>query len=118
MRKWDYSFTKIDTADFESVVVVKATHKNGIKGLKGLNYCHPGLYYDHSERWSERFLKQFERSIVTPDCDNQLTSPAEIEVDAIAKYFPSACRPGTWSNNPEEDQRLSEFYSLNYILID
>ncbi|XP_031637288.1 transferrin-like [Contarinia nasturtii] len=98
------------SADFESVVVVKATHKNGIEGLKGLNYCHPGLYYDHTERWSERFLKYFERTVTTPNCDKQLTSPVEIEIDALATHFKSACYPGAWSNNPEEDQRLKKKY--------
>ena len=31
-------------SDFESVVIVHADHKNGIDGLKGLNYCHPGFW--------------------------------------------------------------------------
>ncbi|XP_055312827.1 transferrin-like [Sitodiplosis mosellana] len=98
------------TSDFESVVVVKATHKGGIEGLKGKNYCHPGLYYDRSERWSERFLKHFERSVIAPDCNDPLKSPAEIELEALAKHFGSGCRPGAWSNNPEEDQRLKAKY--------
>lgn len=97
-----------DTSDFESVVVVKATHKNGVDGLKGLNYCHPGFYYDHAERWSERFLKHFERSVTTLECEiNSTKSPAEIETAAVASYFGSACRPGAWSNNIQEDERLS-----------
>lgn len=90
------------------MVIVKANHKGGIEGLKGKNYCHPGLYYDLSERWSERFLKHFERSVIIPDCNSPLTSPAEIEVEALAQHFGSACRPGVWSNNPEEDRRLSK----------
>lgn len=43
-------------------------------------------------------------------CDNSSTaSAAEIEVDAIAQFFGKACRPGAWSNNRNEDRRLSEF---------
>lgn len=102
----------IDLADFESVVVVRADHRDGISGLSGKNYCHPGFYYDRSERWSERFLKHFERTVVAPqiNCDvtNDSTTPAEIETAALARFFNLACRPGAWSNNPEEDAKLSE----------
>lgn len=93
------------------MVVVRADHQNGIDGLKDLNYCHPGLHYDRHEKWSERFLKHFERSIVTTDCNkvSQSTSPAEIEVEVLSKFFKSACRPGPWSNNPEEDANLSKW---------
>lgn len=98
-----------DSSDYESVVVVKATHKLGFLGLKGLNYCHPGLYHDHSERWSELFLKYFERIVTSPNCKSGITSQAEIEVAALSDFFGSACRPGLWSNNLEEDSRLSEF---------
>lgn len=105
------------------MVVVKASHKRGIEGLKGLNYCHPGLHYDHSERWSERFLKHFERIITTPICNKDITSPAEIEIAALADVFKTACRPGLWSNNLEEDARLSEpivhhlFFQLDYTML-
>lgn len=94
----------------DSVVIVRATHTGGIQGLKGLNYCHPGLYYDHADRWTERFLKHFERIVSTPDCEMASSSsltPAEIEVASLAEFFEKACRPGAWSNNPEEDQKLS-----------
>lgn len=92
------------------MVVVKANHSGGLKGLKGLKFCHPGLYYDHAERWSERFLKHFERIVTSPDCEkasSESLSPAEIEVAALADFFDSGCRPGSWSNDPQEDQRLS-----------
>lgn len=103
-----------DKADFESVVVVRADHTNGIDGLKGLNYCHPGFYYDRYEKWSERFRKHFERSIVPVDCDsgNSSTTPAALEVSALSKFFKSACRPGAWSNNPEEDAKLSRSHFI------
>lgn len=97
------------------MVIVKSNYDGGIKGLKGLKYCHPGFYYGHSERWSERFLKQFERTILTPDCDSPLGktgSPAEIEIATVANYFGPSCRPGAWSNNVQEDQRLSSFFTL------
>lgn len=101
------SYPLIDAADFESVVLVRSDHQNGVAGLKGLNYCHPGLYYDRNERWSERFLKHFERSVTSTECTN--SSAAEIEIQAISKHFNLACRPGSWSNNPEEDSQLSKF---------
>lgn len=106
-----------DEADFESVVVVRSNHKNGIEGLKGLNFCHPGLFYDRTERWSERFLKHFERNVVTPECENKQTwSPAEIEVDALAKLFSQACRPGSWSNDVQEDARLSKIKCIVHCI--
>lgn len=89
------------------MVIVKANHKAGIAGLNGLNYCHPGLSYDHAERWSERFLKHFERTVTIPDCGNKSMSMAEIEVAAIANFFNAGCRPGTWSQIPHEDNMLS-----------
>lgn len=98
------------------MVVVRASHANGIEGLKGLNYCHPGLHYEHTDRWTERFLKQFERSVTTPRCENAtntLVSQAEIEVAALADVFGAACRPGAWSNNPEEDKKLSSLFRMN-----
>lgn len=101
-----------DTSDFEAVVIVKSNYEGGTKGLKGLKYCHPGFYYGRTERWTERFLKQFERKILTSDCDSRLGktgSPAEIEIATVANYFGPSCRPGAWSNNPQEDQRLSSF---------
>lgn len=98
----------LDEVDFESVVVVQADHQRGVDGIKGLNYCHPGLYYDRTERWSERFLKHFERTVFTPECDKNIVSPAEIETAALAKIFNQACRPGAWSNDIEEDTQLSK----------
>ncbi|XP_037032135.1 transferrin-like [Bradysia coprophila] len=92
--------------DFETVVVVRAGHEGGIDGLRGASFCHPGYHYDRTQRWSERILKHFERSIVTPNCDGDLKSPAEIETAALATFFKSACRPGTWSHNKREDDEL------------
>lgn len=91
---------------------MKGNHHGGIDGLKGLNYCHPGFYYDRNERWTERFLKQFERKVTIPDCDGASASdtPAKIETAAVAKLFGEACRPGIWSHNIEEDAELSKIY--------
>lgn len=101
---------QIEPVDFASVVIVKSSYEGGIAGLKGLKYCHPGFYYSHTERWSERFLKHFEREHLTPDCDSPLGksgSPAEIEIATVANHFGPSCRPGAWSNNEQEDQKLS-----------
>lgn len=95
--------------DFESVVVVKQDHANGLDGLRGGKFCHPGLFYDRTQRWSERFLKHFERTVVPVDCQQNLTSPAELETAALASHFTEACRPGLWSNNLAEDAALSNF---------
>ncbi|XP_059607421.1 transferrin-like [Phlebotomus argentipes] len=94
--------------DYESVVIVRSEHQGGTRGLRGAKFCHPGLFYDRSQRWSERFLKHFERAVVPVECELDGVSPAEIEASAMSRFFTSACRPGAWSNNPEEDARLKE----------
>uniref|UniRef100_A0A1B0DLF5 Transferrin-like domain-containing protein n=1 Tax=Phlebotomus papatasi TaxID=29031 RepID=A0A1B0DLF5_PHLPP len=96
--------------DYESVVLVRNEHQGGTEGLQGAKFCHPGLFYDRSQRWSERFLKHFERTVVPVECERDGVSPAEIEASAMSRFFSSACRPGAWSNNPEEDERLKELF--------
>ncbi|GAB0090184.1 Transferrin [Sergentomyia squamirostris] len=94
--------------DYQSVVVVHRNHTGGVSNLRGAKFCHPGLFYDHSQRWSERFLKHFERTVVQVECDRDGVSPAEIEASAMSRFFTSACRPGAWSNDRDEDARLKE----------
>lgn len=99
--------------------MVRSDHKNGIDGLRNTNFCHPGYFYDKTRRWTERFLKHFERSVVATDCKDG-TSPAEIETAAFARFFRKACRPGQWSNNIVEDAKLSKysiFQFLNHIVL-
>lgn len=92
--------------DYQSVVVVRKSHTGGVDNLEGLDYCHPGLHYNRQQRWSERFLKEFERSAVKYNCSIDGNSPAEIEASALARTFNAACRPGMWSNNIQEDAEL------------
>lgn len=98
-----------EPVDFESVVIVRADHKGGIEGLQGKNFCHPGLFYDRTQRWSELFLKHFERTILNPDCklDGQ-NSAAEMEASVLARFFKSSCRPGRWSHVESEDIALKK----------
>lgn len=90
------------------MVVVHSTQLPGLRNLRGQKFCHPGLFYDRTERWTERFLKHFERTVIVPQCENETVSAAEIEAEALANFFSQACRPGSWSNDPEEDKRLSK----------
>lgn len=110
------NFLFLEIVDFESVVVVRANHANGIDGLKGLKFCHPGLFYDRTQRWTERFLKHFERSVVPVDCQksSNITAAAELEADALANYFGDSCRPGLWSNNIQEDAELSKKQCVSF----
>lgn len=94
--------------DYQSVVIVRSSHNGGLKGLEGLNFCHPGLQYDRSQRWSERFLKHFERTVAQVNCSIDGTSPAAMEAAALSRFFTSTCRPGVWSNNKQEDIELKE----------
>lgn len=94
--------------DFQSVVVVRSTHTGGVGNLKSLDYCHPGLHFERHSRWSERFLKHFERTVVKPECASDGASPAEQEAAGLANFFNAACRPGSWSVNDQEDKMLKE----------
>lgn len=98
--------------DYQSVVVVRADHQGGLANLKGTDFCHPGLpkLKQRHDRWTERFLKHFERQVVPNDCDAG-TTPAEIEAASLASHFNAACRPGAWSNVEQEDEELKKKYS-------
>lgn len=96
--------------DFQSVAIVRSDHTGGLPNLRGVDFCHPGLHYERHQRWSERFLKHFERTLVQTKCSFNKTSPAEMEVAALADFFNAACRPGLWSNNLHEDSYLKEKY--------
>lgn len=99
-----------ETVDFQSVVVVPIDHQGGLNSLQGKNFCHPGLHYGRQQRWSERFLKHFERLVVPARCDSNLHNAAEIETAAMSNFFGTACRPGRWSNVPQEDADLKTKY--------
>ncbi|XP_058458276.1 transferrin-like [Malaya genurostris] len=98
-----------ETVDYRSVVVVPSSHQGGLEGLNGKKFCHPGLHYGRQQRWSERFLKHFERLVVRTDC-GELKNAAEIEAASLSKFFHTACRPGKWSNVPQEDAELKSKY--------
>lgn len=96
--------------DFQSVVIVRSNHQGGVNSLRGVDFCHPGLHYERHQKWSERFLKHFERSIVRTNCSFDGSSPAELEVAGLSQFFNAACRPGAWSNSPFEDAMLKAKY--------
>lgn len=108
VRELRHTDRQREPVDFRSVVVVPANHQGGLDGLHGSKLCHPGLHYGRQQRWSERLLKHFERSVAPATCDDS-QSAAEIETAALASFFHSACRPGKWSNVPQEDAELSEY---------
>ncbi|XP_055630432.1 transferrin-like [Toxorhynchites rutilus septentrionalis] len=109
VRELRHTDRQRETVDFRSVVVVPANHQGGLDGLRGSKFCHPGLHYGRQQRWSERFLKHFERSVAPATCVES-QSAAEIETAALAVFFHSACRPGKWSNVPQEDAELKSKY--------
>lgn len=99
-----------EVVDFRSVVVVSAQHQGGLEGLRNKKFCHPGLHYGRQQRWSERFLKYFERLVAPAYCAD-LDNAAEIETAGLSNFFQSACRPGKWSNVPQDDANLKSKYS-------
>lgn len=41
--------------DFQTVAVVRSSHADGINGLRGKNYCHPG--FSRAQYWTDPVLK-------------------------------------------------------------
>lgn len=110
IKELRHTSRKSEPVDFQSVVIVRSTHFDGLRNLRGMDYCHSGLHMrQRHERWTEAFLKHFERHVTEYDCSDG-DSPAEIETAAVAKYFNTACRPGEWSHIESEDIRLKEKY--------
>ncbi|XP_075989270.1 transferrin-like [Anticarsia gemmatalis] len=107
---------KLDPYAFEAVAIVPSNHTNGLEGLRGGVYCHPGL--DQTEfRWSPRVLKTLEELAARTDrCHDIQTSgktAEEVEVETISRFFSSGCRPGSWSANATVDAALkARFPSL------
>lgn len=93
--------------DFASVVIVRKDIAS-FAGLRNKRYCHPGLFYSSSQKWSEYVLKYFERNVSTLSCQRDM-SAVEIEVLSLNTFFGRSCRPGTWSFDPKEDAALSNF---------
>ncbi|XP_063707817.1 transferrin-like [Culicoides brevitarsis] len=110
----------IDLFEFQSVVVVKdPDFRGGLDNLRNKNFCHPGLHYSRTQKWSERVLKAFERATVDPVCDIvRNASVAEIETASLSRYFNAACRSGVWSHDPEEDAYLKKTYTRLCALCD
>lgn len=92
--------------DFASVVLVRKDITS-FEGLKNKRYCHPGLFYSSSQKWTEYVLKYFERNVSLPNCQSDMTA-VEIEVSSLNSFFGRSCRPGTWSFDPKEDAALSK----------
>ncbi|KAF9801204.1 hypothetical protein SFRURICE_016216 [Spodoptera frugiperda] len=100
--------------DFEAVAVVPINHTNGLEGLRGGVYCHPG-FDEKDAKWSPRVLKTLEQLAARTDrCQDVNTAgktAEEMEVDTLSNFFSAACRPGTWSNNDTVDANLKSRYS-------
>lgn len=97
---------------------MRSDHTGGLENLRAMDFCHPGLHYERHQRWSERFLKHFERTVVPQNCSTDGSSPAEVEASAMSQFFNAACRPGAWSNDPREDSSLKLKYPKLCALCD
>lgn len=103
---------------FQSVAIVRKDHTGGLNNLRGVDFCHPGLHYERHQLWTEKVLKHFERTVVPQNCSFDGISPAEVEAAALSEFFNAACRPGSWSNDPQEDRVLKEKYTKLCALCD
>ncbi|KAF9800186.1 hypothetical protein SFRURICE_002872 [Spodoptera frugiperda] len=80
--------------DFEAVAVVPINHTNGLEGLRGGVYCHPG-FDEKDAKWSPRVLKTLEQLAARTDrCQDVNTAgktAEEIEVDTLKSRYSSLC---------------------------
>lgn len=97
--------------DYSAVVIVRSDHTGGVENLRGTDFCHPGLHYGRPNRWSERFLKTFERTIIRANCTKDEKSASEAEVAGLSEFFNAGCRPGAWSNVEDENVILKDKYT-------
>ncbi|XP_063632056.1 transferrin-like isoform X2 [Cydia splendana] len=101
--------TKPGAVSFQAVAVVRNTHTNGLDGLRGSKYCHPGLG-EAALRWSPRVEKELETRAANtdrcPDADYKFKTAEEMEVAALSHFFGDSCRPGAWSANATVDAEL------------
>lgn len=104
---------KLDPYAFETVAVVPNSHTNGLEGLRGGVYCHPGLGQS-DVRWSPRVLKTLEELAARTDRCSEIDvaqkTADELEVHTLSQFFSAACRPGTWSSNSSVDANLKSRY--------
>ncbi|XP_076253125.1 transferrin 3 isoform X1 [Rhynchophorus ferrugineus] len=91
------------------VVAVVSNHAN-IKSkhdLKNKKYCHPG--YGYEADWTRILSNYFEASVVTPQCDSDLTI-TENRIKASSDFFGKACKAGPWINDPILDRKMKDKY--------
>ncbi|XP_048003548.1 transferrin-like isoform X2 [Leguminivora glycinivorella] len=106
-------FTKPGSVSFQSVAVVRNDHTNGLEGLRGKKYCHPGLG-EAALRWSPRVEKELETRAANtdrcPEADYKFKTAEEMEVETLSQFFGDSCRPGAWSANATVDADLKRRY--------
>jgi hypothetical protein len=95
----------------ETVVVIKSNIPNNFIDLKGKTFCHPGFKHDSS--FSHYLLQELESKIIdlnNPECLTNVTL-LERHIKTVSKFFGDSCRPGPWTQNKTEDQRLQNKYN-------
>lgn len=96
---------------YQMVVLVKNDYNDGIEGLRGKKYCHPGFGYH--ELWTPRMLKDLEYKVLQGKdikcSDRSDRTCLENEIDELTKFFGESCRPGSWvPENSTLDRELSK----------
>lgn len=106
-------FAILEHHSYQTVVVVKANHSEGINGLKGKQYCHFG--FNEEIAMTLRAKQEFEIGIIDR-CRNRDNNVTEREIQLLSNAFSKACRPGRWVEDEEFDRQLSMFF-LNSLFL-
>ncbi|XP_066263060.1 transferrin-like isoform X2 [Euwallacea similis] len=92
---------------YETAILARLAYKGGLGDkAKGLKFCHPG--YNHEERVTRYILDEFDYKTANISCG--VDTFTEEKFKALANFFGSSCRPGTWTEDSEFDTYLKNKY--------
>ncbi|KAJ8971258.1 hypothetical protein NQ317_011617 [Molorchus minor] len=97
---------------YQTAVIVRAPFESGFDNLRGKRLCHPG--FKHNELVTRLVLDELESTIISLNssyCDTGDNSTIlEKRIRAVASFFGSSCRPGSWIEAGELDKELKQKY--------
>lgn len=95
------------------MVIVKSDYSNGLAGLKGKKYCHPGFKYE--EIITPLLLQEFENVVLNKNsvdiCSNEGTL-LEKYIKSLSEFFGPSCRPGVWTVDSNLNAKLRKCFNF------
>lgn len=93
-------------------MVIRKEIEDGINGINGKRYCHPGFnseatYYE---------LTAFERNVIDKNglvpkmCAANETTMLEKHIKILSEFFGPSCRPNAWYENVNLTKSFGKFW--------